>query len=82
MALRDTFVLGGDLPVHRMGYGTMRLTGEGAWGEPPTGRAAAHAVLRKCIDLGIDFIDTADAYGPQIAEDLIAEGCILIRLAW
>ena len=71
--MSDTFLLGGDLPVHRLGYGTMRLTGEGAWGEPPLGRPAAHAVLRKCLDLGINFIDTADAYGPHIAEDLIAE---------
>ena len=69
----DGFLLGGDLPVRRLGYGTMRLTGEGAWGEPPTGRDAARAVLRKAVELGVNLIDTADAYGPQIAEELIAE---------
>ena len=69
----NTFHLGNDLPVHRLGYGTMRLTGEGAWGEPPIGREAAVRVLRKAVDLGINLIDTADAYGPHIAEELIAQ---------
>ncbi len=68
----DTFFLGGDLPIHRLGYGTMRLVGEGAWGEPPQGRDAAVKLLRRAVDLGIDFFDTADAYGPHIAEDLLA----------
>ena len=67
------FLLGNDLPVHRLGFGTMRLVGEGAWGEPPIGRPAARAILRRAIDLGVNLIDTADAYGPHIAEDLIAE---------
>ena len=67
-----TFQLGGDLPVHRLGYGTMRLVGEGAWGEPPS-REDARNVLRRAVELGITLIDTADAYGPNIAEELIAE---------
>ena len=67
-----TFLIGGDLPVHRLGYGTMRLVGEGAWGEP-NDPAEAHRVLRRAVDLGVTLIDTADAYGPEIAERLIAE---------
>jgi len=67
-----TFLIGGDLPVYRLGYGTMRLVGEGAWGEPsdPVG---ARRVLRRAVELGVNLIDTADAYGPEIAERLIAE---------
>jgi pyridoxine 4-dehydrogenase len=71
-SLSGTFLMGGDLPVHRLGYGSMRLVGEGAWGEP-SDPAAAHRVLRRAVDLGITLIDTADAYGPEIAERLIAE---------
>ena len=67
-----TFLIGGDLPVYRMGYGTMRLVGDGAWGEPAD-PAEAHRVLRRAVDLGVTLIDTADAYGPEIAERLIAE---------
>jgi pyridoxine 4-dehydrogenase len=67
-----TFDLGGDLTIVRMGYGAMRLTGEGVWG-PPQDHHAALAVLRDAVDLGVTFIDTADAYGPYVAEDLIAE---------
>jgi pyridoxine 4-dehydrogenase len=67
-----TFQIGGDLPVHRLGYGTMRLVGEGAWGEPAD-PAEAHRVLRHAVDLGVNLIDTADAYGPEIAERLVAE---------
>ncbi len=67
-----TFELGGDLPVHRMGYGAMRLTGEGIWG-PPGDREEARRVLRRAVELGVDFIDTADAYGPEVAEEIIAE---------
>jgi pyridoxine 4-dehydrogenase len=67
-----TFLIGGDLPVHRLGYGTMRLVGDGAWGEPAD-PAEAHRVLRRAVDLGVTLIDTADAYGPEIAERLIAE---------
>lgn len=67
-----TFPLGGDLEVHRLGYGTMRLVGEGAWGEPAD-REDARNVLRRSLELGITLLDTADAYGPGIAEELIAE---------
>jgi aryl-alcohol dehydrogenase-like predicted oxidoreductase len=67
-----TFDLGGDVPVRRLGYGTMRLVGEGAWGEPADPAAARH-VLRRAVELGVNLIDTADAYGPEIAERLIAE---------
>ncbi len=69
----DTFNLGNDLPVRRLGFGTMRLTGEGAWGEPPKGRPETVKLLRRAVELGINLIDTADAYGPHIAEELIAE---------
>ncbi len=71
-AASGTFRLGGDLQVHRMGYGTMRLVGEGAWGEPPD-REEARNVLRRAVELGVTLFDTADAYGPAIAEDLLAE---------
>jgi len=67
-----SFLIGGDLPVHRLGYGTMRLVGDGAWGEPADA-AEARRVLRRAVDLGVTLIDTADAYGPEIAERLIAE---------
>lgn len=69
----DTFLLGGDLPVRRLGFGTMRLVGEGAWGEPPRGREEAIRVLRRAVELGVTLFDTADAYGPHLAEDLLAE---------
>jgi len=71
-AASGTFLIGGNLPVNRMGYGTMRLVGDGAWGEPPD-EAEARRVLRRSIDLGVNLIDTADAYGPEIAERLIGE---------
>ena len=67
-----SFQIGGDLPVHRLGYGTMRLVGEGAWGEPADA-VEARRVLRRAAELGVTLIDTADAYGPEIAERLIAE---------
>ncbi len=66
------FKLGGDLPVHRLGYGAMRLTGEGIWGEPQDA-AEARRVLQRTVELGINLIDTADAYGPEVSERLIAE---------
>ncbi len=66
------FLIGGDLRVNRMGYGTMRLVGEGAWGEPAD-EAEARRVLCRAVDLGVNLIDTADAYGPEIAERLIGE---------
>jgi pyridoxine 4-dehydrogenase len=67
-----TFLLGSDLAVHRLGYGTMRLVGEGTWGEPAD-PAEARRVLRRAVELGVNLFDTADAYGPEIAERLIAE---------
>ena len=67
-----TFLIGGDMEVCRMGYGAMRLTGEGVWG-PPHDREGARRVLRRAIELGIDLIDTADAYGPDVNEEIIAE---------
>src|SRR3954454_6657308 len=67
-----TFTIGGDLPVHRMGFGAMRITGEGIWGEPDD-PDAARALLRRAVELGVTLIDTADAYGPQVSERLIAE---------
>ena len=68
------FLIGGDLPVHRLGYGTMRLVGDGAWGEPERPEEARR-VLRRAVELGVTLIDTADAYGPEIAERLIAKLC-------
>jgi pyridoxine 4-dehydrogenase len=67
-----TMDVGGDLTVNRLGFGAMRVTGPGIWGEPAS-RDQARAVLRRAIDLGVNFIDTADAYGPHISEELIAE---------
>jgi pyridoxine 4-dehydrogenase len=66
------FTIGGDLRVHRMGYGAMRITGTGVWG-PPKDRAEAIRVLKKAVDRGVNFIDTADSYGPYVSEELIAE---------
>ena len=67
-----TFLLGGDLSVNRLGYGAMRITGKGVWGWPDD-RENAKKVLRRAVDLGVNFIDTADAYGPEVSELLIAE---------
>lgn len=67
-----TFRIGGDLPVYRLGFGAMRITGPGIWGDPKD-PANAKAVLNKVLDLGINFIDTADSYGPETSELLIAE---------
>src|SRR5260370_7201092 len=66
------FTLGGDLKVYRLGFGAMRLTGEGIWG-PPANKQEAIAVLRRALELGINLIDTADAYGPEVSKNLIAE---------
>ena len=71
-AASGTFKLGGDLEVNRLGYGTMQLTGEGVWGEPDD-RDEAIAVLRRAVESGVNFIDTADSYGPEVAERLIHE---------
>lgn len=67
-----TILLGGDLPVNRMGYGAMRITGKGIWGPPPDHDGAIR-VLRRAVELGVDFIDTANSYGPHVSEELIAE---------
>lgn len=71
-ALAGTIEIGGDLTVNRFGFGAMRLTGEGIWGEPAD-REECQRVLRRVIDLGINFIDTADSYGPEVSERLIGE---------
>ena len=67
-----TIEIGGDLTVNRLGFGAMRITGQGIWGEPPD-RDEAKAVLRRAVELGVNFIDTADSYGPDVSETLIAE---------
>ncbi|WP_369137134.1 aldo/keto reductase [Modestobacter versicolor] len=67
-----TFDLGGDLTVHRLGYGAMQLTGPGVWGQP-VDREGALAVVRAAVEQGVDFIDTADSYGPQVSEQIIAD---------
>src|SRR6202048_3813622 len=72
LARRAGEFIGSDLRVTRLGFGSMRLTGKGIWG-PPADRAEAIAVLRRAVELGINFIDTADSYGPHVAEELIAE---------
>jgi len=67
-----TFMIGGDLPVNRLGFGAMRITGKGIWG-PPADRAEALAVLRRAVELGVNLIDTAESYGPHVSEELIRE---------
>jgi aryl-alcohol dehydrogenase-like predicted oxidoreductase len=71
-AAAGTIDVGGDLTVNRLGFGAMRLTGRGVWGDPPD-REEAKAVLRRVVELGVNFIDTADSYGPEVSEVLIAE---------
>jgi len=71
-AASGTFSLGGDLPIHRLGYGAMQITGPGVWGEPAD-RDEAIRVLRRAVELGVTLIDTADSYGPAVSEDLIRE---------
>jgi len=68
----STIVLGGDLPLHRLGFGAMHLTGPDVWG-PPADPAAAHAVARRAVELGVNFIDTADSYGPGTSEETLAD---------
>jgi aryl-alcohol dehydrogenase-like predicted oxidoreductase len=70
--ISKTFKLGGELEVHRLGYGAMRITGKGIWGEPDD-RENAKKVLQRAVELGVDFIDTADSYGPAVSERLIGE---------
>ncbi|RYU86528.1 oxidoreductase [Mucilaginibacter terrigena] len=69
---QKTYSIGGDLPVNRIGYGAMRITGKGIWG-PPKDKDEAIRVLKRAVGLGVNFIDTADSYGPHISEELIAE---------
>ena len=71
-AASGTLSLGGKLTVNRLGFGAMRITGDGVWG-PPQDRAGAIAVLRRAVELGVNFIDTADSYGPNVSEELIAQ---------
>jgi aryl-alcohol dehydrogenase-like predicted oxidoreductase len=71
-AQSGTFLLGGDLPVYRLGFGAMRVTGNGIWG-PPDDHEESLAVLRRAIEVGVNLIDTAEAYGPHVSEELIAE---------
>jgi aryl-alcohol dehydrogenase-like predicted oxidoreductase len=71
-AAAGTFAIGGDLVVNRMGYGAMRITGPGIWG-PPADKAACLATMRRAVELGVNLIDTADSYGPNVSEELIAE---------
>ena len=70
--MAGTIDVGGDLTVNRLGFGAMRVTGDGIWGEPAD-RDEAKAVLRRAIELGVNFIDTADSYGPNVSEELIGK---------
>ena len=76
-----TIDVGGDLTVNRLGFGAMRITGQGIWGDPPD-REQAKATLRRAVELGINFIDTADSYGPEVSETLIAEALHPTRTTW
>ena len=72
ISFKKTFTIGGDLTVNRLGYGAMRITGKGIWG-PPKDKDEAIRVLKRLVELGVNFIDTADSYGPHVSEELIAE---------
>jgi aryl-alcohol dehydrogenase-like predicted oxidoreductase len=72
MSIEKTFKLGGDLEINRLGFGAMRITGDGIWAEPKD-RENAKRVLRRAVELGVNFIDTADSYGPAVSEGLIGE---------
>ncbi len=71
-SLSGTFSIAGDLPVHRLGFGAMRITGKGVWGPPPD-RDVAVATVRRAVELGTTLIDTADSYGPEVSEEIIGE---------
>lgn len=71
-AASGTFIIGGDLTIHRLGFGAMRITGPGIWGEPAD-REEARRVVQRAVELGVNFIDTADSYGPYVSEEIIAE---------
>jgi pyridoxine 4-dehydrogenase len=70
--IKKTFTIGGDITINRLGFGAMRITGKGIWGEPEN-RDEAIKVLKRAVELGVNFIDTADSYGPNVSEELIAE---------
>jgi pyridoxine 4-dehydrogenase len=72
ISFKKTFTLGGDLTINRLGYGAMRITGKGIWG-PPKNHDESIRVLKRAVELGVNFIDTADSYGPHVSEELIAE---------
>jgi len=72
ISFKKTFTLGGDLTINRLGYGAMRITGKGIWG-PPKDHDESIRVLKRAVELGVNFIDTADSYGPHVSEELIAE---------
>jgi len=72
VTFQKDFTIGGDLTVNRIGYGAMRITGKGIWG-PPADKDEAIKVLKRAVELGVNFIDTADSYGPNVSEELIAE---------
>src|SRR3954447_16349271 len=74
-AASGSFTIAGDLEVNRLGFGAMRITGDGIWG-PPDDPDNARAVLRRAVELGVDLIDTADSYGPEVSEELIAEALV------
>src|ERR1700749_1374574 len=71
-AIQKTFKIGGDLEVNRLGFGAMRITGEGIWGEPKD-PAEAKRVLKRAVERGVNFIDTAHSYGPEVSERIIGE---------
>ena len=72
MKIEKTFNMGGDLTINRLGFGAMRITGKGVWGQPEN-KSEALKVLKRAVELGVNFIDTADSYGPHVSEELIAE---------
>ena len=78
-AASGTFTIGGDLPVHRLGYGAMQLTGARRLGPARRTTTRRSGVLRRAVELGVNFIDTADSYGPYVAEELIARGAAPVR---
>ncbi|QEC75329.1 aldo/keto reductase [Mucilaginibacter ginsenosidivorax] len=74
-SFEKTFILGGDFKINRLGYGAMRITGQGIWG-PPSDKKECIRVLKRAVELGVNFIDTADSYGPFVSEELIAEALV------
>ena len=81
ITIDKTFTIGKDLKVNRLGFGAMRLTGKGIWGEP-NHPEEARQVLRRAVELGVNFIDTADSYGPDVSERLIGEALSPFPKAW